>query len=335
MMDRYFLKMKRVYRFRSLVLVLVVSMFLFRFPVVGVRADTTAQSIPTATSTVQLLNESAFTTDDLSTVLVQPQFTDGSTNIAFYLDIDGTYVWQAEQLGSLGVLPFVDYWDVSGNSDGGIGNYVAVEYLNSGQQFSCSGLSLDDCVADPHFISQFGFQIVNDDAATDLSTIVAESTIETANATTTLDDATGVADVLASSTASSDDTSATSTIDDTLSSASTTVDATTVATSSADDTSTTTIDDDTASSSTTVATSSADDTSTTTIDDDTASSSTTVATSSADDTSDTTTVSSSSADDTESVSQDLTASAATSTTQDDSDDDAATTTGTAATTTGQ
>ena len=311
MMDRYFLKMKRVYRFRSLVLVLVVSMFLFRFPVVGVRADTTAQSIPTATSTVQLLNESAFTTDDLSTVLVQPQFTDGSTNIAFYLDIDGTYVWQAEQLGSLGVLPFVDYWDVSGNSDGGIGNYVAVEYLNSGQQFSCSGLSLDDCVADPHFISQFGFQIVNDDAATDLSTIVAESTIETANATTTLDDATGVADVLASSTASSDDTSATSTIDDTLSSASTTVDATTVATSSADDTSTTTIDDDTASSSTTVATSSADDTS------------------------DTTTVSSSSADDTESVSQDLTASAATSTTQDDSDDDAATTTGTAATTTGQ
>jgi hypothetical protein len=192
MLNCYFSRIEKISILRLAMVFFMASASLLFFSFSTVHADTIMSGATSTTSTPELLNKSIFDINDFSTVLVQPQFMDGSTNIAFYLDIDGAYIWQAEQLGSLGVLPFINYWDVSGNSGGGVGSYVAVEYLNDGQQFSCSGLSLGDCIGNPHFIGQFNFQIVDSDGA-NTSTIVANSTVEVASTTPSLVDALSVA----------------------------------------------------------------------------------------------------------------------------------------------
>lgn len=129
--------------------------------------DQIISKLSTSTDPAQLLDTSVFKTEDQPIVLVKPTFNDSSTNIAFYMKCpseacpnNGTiespvYIFSAENLGH-GVLPFSDYWAPPITSD-----YVAVEYKNDEQQFSCSGISLDECFADPHFINVFYFTLVN------------------------------------------------------------------------------------------------------------------------------------------------------------------------------
>jgi hypothetical protein len=128
--------------------------------------DQIISKLSTSTDPSQLLDTSIFKTDDQPIVLVKPTFNDSSTNIAFYMKCpseacpnNGTlespvYIFSAENLGH-GTLPFSDYWAPPIASD-----YVAVEYKNDEQQFSCSGISLDNCLSDSHFISVFYFSLV-------------------------------------------------------------------------------------------------------------------------------------------------------------------------------
>lgn len=133
---------------------------------------TPPQEISTTPKThSQFFNKPVFKENEQSSVIVSPTFNDNSTNIAFYIKCpsvtcpnDGTiespvYIFSAENLGH-GSLPFSDYWAPPITSD-----YVAVEYKNDGQQFSCSGISLDECFADPHFINVFYFTLVDNATA--------------------------------------------------------------------------------------------------------------------------------------------------------------------------
>lgn len=240
MISDFFIKSKKIKLFSLVGIIFVACGMLFCFSFAITHADEITQDVSTTVTASPLLSTSVFSINDFSNVLVQPQFTDGTTNVAFYLDINGTYWWQAEQLGSLGLLPFINYWDVSGNSDGGIGNYVAVEYLNDAQQFSCSGLSLSDCVADPHFINQFSFQIVDSDAMS-TSTIVANSTVETASTTPSLADALNSTSTVETTTTPSDASSTISIDADGNLIGSTITTSTNEDTTSSDDISTTTV----------------------------------------------------------------------------------------------
>ncbi|MBI3626505.1 hypothetical protein HY224_00475 [Candidatus Uhrbacteria bacterium] len=116
------------------------------------QAEGPPDSLPLSTP---LVAKAQFLENEQASTMIHPHSIDGSTNVAFYLDIDGTMWWQAEQLGSLGDLPFSKYWEPTPAT----GKYVAVEYVNDIQQFSCSGLTLNDCLSDPHFIDQFSFVI--------------------------------------------------------------------------------------------------------------------------------------------------------------------------------
>lgn len=127
----------------------------------------TRPEVLTSADSAQLLETPVFKTDDQSTILVRPTFNDKSTNIAFYMKCpseacpnDGTiespvYIFSAENLGH-GTLPFSDYWAPPFPSD-----YIAIEYKNDEQQFSCSGISFDECLSDPHFVKVFHFSLVD------------------------------------------------------------------------------------------------------------------------------------------------------------------------------
>ena len=153
--------------------------------------------LPTTTNPTQLLETSILKINDQPTILIRPTFNDDSTNIAFYMKCpsvscpsDGTYespvyIFSAENLGH-GVLPFSEYW-----APPIVGDYVAIEYKNDKQQFSCSGISFDNCLTDPHFINVFYFALVNN-ATTITPEMLAEKTklnnpsqiLETDNSTT-------------------------------------------------------------------------------------------------------------------------------------------------------
>ena len=171
MLNHYFLilKGKKTKALCLAMIVFAVSAFLFNFSFSEVYADIITPEIPAATS--QLLDKSIFRENEQSAVSVHPRFNDNSTNIAFYAECptvacpdNGTlespeFVFFAENLGH-GFLPFSDYW----TPDPSFHKLVAVEYFNDRQQFTCSDLSLNECIADPHFISQFSFEIVDNNA---------------------------------------------------------------------------------------------------------------------------------------------------------------------------
>jgi hypothetical protein len=151
-------------------LLLFVSVFLFNFSFLQVHAQT-----------VPLLDKSIFRQDEESTVFIRPHFSDGRINIVFYGQCPteggacpdtGTiespvYNFFDEFLGR-GDLPFSDYWV----PDSSIHKFVAVEYFNDAQQFTCADLSLNQCISDPHFISQFSFEIVDNNAIIPTSTAI-------------------------------------------------------------------------------------------------------------------------------------------------------------------
>jgi len=115
------------------------------------------------------LEKSAFRENEQSTIVLHPSLNDGSTNIAFYIPYNSptNWVWQAET-PSVGDATFSNYWAPTP----AIGKYIVIEYRNDKQQFSCSGLSLNDCLNDPHFISKEAFDII-DNSGTDVAATTA------------------------------------------------------------------------------------------------------------------------------------------------------------------
>lgn len=113
-----------------------------------------------------LLSSPVFNEDTQSTVIVNPIFDDNSTNVSFYIQCPsrackdiGTkelpqYIFSAENLGH-GSLPLSEYWAVPA-----LTSYVAIEYKNDNQQFSCSNLTLDECLTNKRFIQRFNFKVV-------------------------------------------------------------------------------------------------------------------------------------------------------------------------------
>ena len=122
--------------------------------------------IITLPKTNHLLSKAIFSQDDQVNVIVNPVFDDNSTNIAFYIQCPsqactdvGTaaaplFIFTAENLGH-GSLPLTKYWEVPAHT-----SYVALEYKNDNQQFSCSNLTLEQCISDTHFIKRFNFEVV-------------------------------------------------------------------------------------------------------------------------------------------------------------------------------
>ena len=143
--------------------------------------------IITLPKTHHLLSKAIFSQDDQVNVIVNPVFDDNSTNIAFYIQCPsqactdvGTvvaplYIFTAENLGH-GSLPLTKYWEVPAHT-----SYVALEYKNDNQQFSCSNLTLEQCISDTHFIKRFNFEVVASGVAI---TKAMTEVVETKNADT-------------------------------------------------------------------------------------------------------------------------------------------------------
>lgn len=133
----------------------------------GQEAPPAADPAP-APSAAALLDHTIFRTTDQSSVMVRPLFDDLSTNISFYMECPNTacptegtpeapvYIFSAENLGH-GMLPFSEYWEPPLPA-----NYVAIEYRNDDQQFTCSDKTIDECKNDSRFISFFEFALVSD-----------------------------------------------------------------------------------------------------------------------------------------------------------------------------
>ena len=123
-----------------------------------------------------MFDKASFTKSEQSSVFVHPSFNDNTTNIAFYVKCYGvdcppvsptatssSFSFSAENLGH-GDLPFSDYWappETTTSDAPSVKEYVAVEYFNDTQQFTCSDLSLDQCLNNSHFVGQFSFKIAD------------------------------------------------------------------------------------------------------------------------------------------------------------------------------
>lgn len=136
--------------------------------------EPTVQTIPLpqpVTEAAPLFDTAIFRESDQGNVRVNTLFSDESTNIAFYVKCpsstcpdDGTiespvYIFSAENVGR-GTLPFSEYWAPPELTD-----YLAIEYKNDEQQFSCSDKTVDECTSDARYISSYEFALVSDSTA--------------------------------------------------------------------------------------------------------------------------------------------------------------------------
>ena len=115
----------------------------------------------------KLLDTPIFKENEQVTVLVHTLFDDRSTNIAFYIKCpnvacpdNGTadfpvYIFSAENI-SVGTKAFSDYWAPPVLTD-----YIAIEYKNDAQQYTCSDKTVEACIADSRFVSKFEFALVS------------------------------------------------------------------------------------------------------------------------------------------------------------------------------
>lgn len=132
-----------------------VIIVLFNFSFFASRAGIIVTAPKIAIAMPTLLGAPIFRENEQSLTMVHSLFTDGSTNVIFYIDYgNNNFQYNAETIGH-GDFPFSDYYAPAP----GVGKYIAVEYLNDGGTFGCSGLPLNECVADPHFINQFSFEV--------------------------------------------------------------------------------------------------------------------------------------------------------------------------------
>lgn len=104
---------------------------------------------------LKLLDQPCFREDEQSSILIHPRFRDGRTNIIFYRDYGTSLGYVAETVAT-GDRPFSEYYDPAP----GEGKYIVMEYRNDGGAFSCSGITPSECMNDPHFVSQLGFEIL-------------------------------------------------------------------------------------------------------------------------------------------------------------------------------
>jgi|GEM_PF-1825318 hypothetical protein len=184
-----------------------------RYPFI-VHADTSAQD-ESASSTYQLLDKYSFGQDREADVSVIPQFKDGSTNIIFYRDDGGgdfEYFGESNDGPYVENPSFANYPGVIGTT---IGDYVAVEFYNDGDQFTCAALSLSNCLADSHFISQTPFEITDDSVpdssvfpAVDIATTTISNLPQLLDALSSSSPATSTS-IISATTASSTDASST------------------------------------------------------------------------------------------------------------------------------
>jgi len=124
-----------------------------------VHAETITQDTPIVIiPTPQLFDKDIFGENEQSSAMIRPRFLDGSTNIIFYIDYGNNNFQYAAETSAHYDLPFSDYYAPAP----GVGKYIAVEYRNDAGTFGCSGISLNECITDPHFISQFSFEIRDD-----------------------------------------------------------------------------------------------------------------------------------------------------------------------------
>jgi len=164
-------------------IVLIVSAALFSFSFLKTDAATTTQELPVATR--QLLDKSVFGENEQTLEMIHPRFTDGSTNIIFFIDNAPQYF--AESIAHNGHL-LSDYFD----PPLGVGKYILVEYSNDGGNFGCSGFSSNDCVADPHFISKFSFEVTVDQTPVPVAIAATTTLATTTTATTTATNKTAI-----------------------------------------------------------------------------------------------------------------------------------------------
>jgi hypothetical protein len=148
-------------------------------------------TIPVAANSDAFIGSPVFKENEQSQVLLNPVFNDNSTNIAFYMKCpniacpgNGTpanpeYVFSAENLGH-GTLPFSDYWAPPALTD-----FIAIEYKNDSQQFTCSDKTLEVCKADPHFVAITNFAIVSSSTVITPEMIAAKSIENTVPVQTT------------------------------------------------------------------------------------------------------------------------------------------------------
>lgn len=145
------------------------------FPFIG------PQKQPSLPLSQELLSQPVFRENEQSNIEVNSVFADNSTNIIFYIQCpsvacpdDGTkespvYLFNNETLAR-GDLPFSEYWVPPALTE-----YIAIEYKNDKQQFSCSGVSLDACLTDPHFIKKFHFELVDNNTVITAQMLLPES----------------------------------------------------------------------------------------------------------------------------------------------------------------
>ncbi|MFM2339689.1 MAG: hypothetical protein RLZZ360_325 [Candidatus Parcubacteria bacterium] len=162
----------RLYHQPSPLLLFPVFLLLIIFCIPTTHGQTPTETPDIATPVVStpnfLLDTPIFTNVEQSAVLLTPTFSDNSTNLAFYLRCPHTlcgnedlsaspyYQFSAENIGR-GSLPFSEYWAPPTATD-----YAVIEYANDNQQFSCSGLTFEACLADTHFVQVFYFAVVDD-----------------------------------------------------------------------------------------------------------------------------------------------------------------------------
>ena len=165
------LHFKKIHIYHTLLILCSIQIFFFNTHVFS-------EQEVIETPTADILEKPIFKEGEQGSVQIQPAFNNRTTNIAFYIKCPsvscmnyGTqelpvFHFSAENIGH-GHSAFSNYWAPPDSSE-----YVAIEYVNDQQQFTCSDLSLEECIADPHFISKFHFKIVDD------NTVITEVALE-------------------------------------------------------------------------------------------------------------------------------------------------------------
>lgn len=175
---------------------------------------------PTQPTESRLLNRAVFRENEQSTVLLNPTFNDRSTNIAFYIKcptvacpdtgtIDSPiYIFSAENLGN-GTKPFSEYWAPPVLTD-----YIAIEYKNDAQQFSCSDKTVEACTAGPHFVAMFDFALVGNSTIITPEMLAAKNETSNTLVATTIPTTSSASDALKKLSIDLSATSITSSLED-------------------------------------------------------------------------------------------------------------------------
>lgn len=114
-----------------------------------------------------LISQPIFRENEGAVIRLNPEATASTTNLIFYIQCPSTacpengtsdapvYLFNNETL-SRGDLPFSEYWEPPA-----LTGYIIIEYRNDAQQFSCSGITWEECARDQHFVRMSHFSLVD------------------------------------------------------------------------------------------------------------------------------------------------------------------------------